>query len=374
MKKMYLDDAATTRVYPEVVKEMDSFFLEEYGNPSSLHEMGERAEQAMNKSRGTLAAEINAKPHEITFTSGGTESNNLAIQGLAKAHTNKKKIIISSIEHPSIMETCEFMEKQGYDIVKIPVDNNGLINLDILKREIDNDTLLVSVIHANNISGVVQNLEEIGKICALKNILFHTDAVQSFGKLEIDVNKMNISMLSASAHKIGGPKGIGLLYVRENVKIQPIIFGGGQEKSLRSGTENIPGIVGFAKALKICKITDEEKIRKVRNKFIAMLGEIGGNINSPKDENGMFNIINVSFPGIDNETLVVFLSQRGIYVSAGSACDSKKSKEDYVLRALGLEYDEIKSSIRISLGESISEEDVESVVREIDKSVRKLKI
>jgi len=373
MKKLYLDEAATTHVYPEVVEEMKSFFLEEYGNPSSLHEMGESALRAINKARKTLAEEIGAKPHEIYFTSGGTESDNWAIQGIAKAYPNKKKIIISAIEHAAIMETCEFMEKQGYAIVKIPVNGKGLIDLIRLENEIDENTLLVSIIHANNIFGVIQDLGKIGELCKKKDVLFHTDAIQSFGKLDIDVNKMDISMLSASGHKIHGPKGIGFLYVREGTKINPLIFGGGQEKDLRSGTENVPAIVGFAKALEISKKVNTEKVSKVRDKLMSRLEGTGGIIIGARDENRMYNNIHVSFPGVDNETLVAFLSHKGIYVSAGSACDSKKSKEDYVLKALGLKDEEIKGSIRISIGSDFSEEDVDFVVSEIEKSVEKLR-
>jgi len=370
MKKLYLDEFATTRVSPQVLEAMKPFFLEEYGNPSSLHEMGEKATKVMNEAREKLAAEINAKAHEIIFTSGGTESNNLALKGLYKL--GKKKIIISAIEHPSIVEVCAHSETQGYNIVKIPVDKEGLIDINKLEGEIDSDTALVSIMHVNNIFGVVQDLEKIGKICKEKNVLFHTDAVQSFGKLDMDVRKMNIDMLSASAHKIGGPKGIGLLYVKEGVELEPMIQGGGQERDLRSGTENVPGIIGFTKALELIKKINKEKVSKVRDKLIEKLEGIGGKVNSSKD--GLYNCIHVSFPGVDNETLVVFLSHKGIYVSAGSACDSKKEKEDYVLKAIGLNDDLIRGSIRISIGEDISEEDVDFIVTGIKESVEKLRV
>jgi len=373
MKKLYLDEAATTRVYPEVVEAMKPFFLEEYGNPSSLHEMGESALKAINKARKTLAEEIGAKAHEIYFTSGGTESDNWVIQGISKAYPNKKKIIISAIEHAAIMETCEFMEEQGYEIVKIPVDSEGLIDLARLENEIDENTLLVSIIHVNNIFGVIQDLEKIGELCKKKDVLFHTDAIQSFGKLDIDVSKINISLLSASGHKIGGPKGIGFLYVKEGVDIKPLIIGSGQERGLRSSTENVPGIIGFAKALEINKKIDKEKISKVRSKLMSRLEKIGGIINGSKNER-IYNNIHVSFSGVDNETLVVFLSHRGIYVSAGAACNSKKHKEDYVLKALGLKDEETKGSIRISIGSDFGEEDVDFVVSEIEKSVGKLRL
>ena len=376
-RKFYLDEAATTKVYPEVLKDMEKYYLEEYGNPSSLHEMGEKAQKAINEAREILAREINAKPNEIIFTSGGTESDNLAIQGLARAYPKKKKILISAIEHAAVMETCNFLGKEGYEVVKIRVNKDGLVNIDELKKEIDKNTdniLLVSIMHANNIFGTIQDIAAIGKLCKENNVIFHTDAIQSFGKLKIDVKKMNIDILSASAHKIHGPKGIGFLYVKDGIKIKPLIFGGGQEKDLRSGTENVPGIIGFAEALELTKNVNKEKIRKIRDKLMSELEKIGGNVNGTKDENRIYNNVHVSFLGIDNETLVAFLSHKGIYVSAGSACDSKKEKEDYVLRALGLNKKEISGSIRITLNEEVTDKDIGFIVREIEKVVKKLKI
>ena len=370
-KEIYLDNAATTPVYKEVANEMAAFYLDEYGNPSSVHEMGERAQAAMNDARANLANEINAKEHEIIFTSGSTESNNLAFFGLAKAHKNKRKIIISSIEHSSIFEICDALKKEGYVIAEIPVDREGFIDIDRLKSEIDNNTLLVSIMHANNEIGVIQDIEKIGEICRENNVFFHSDCAQSFGKLGIDVKKMNINLLTASAHKIGGPKGVGLLYISEGVKILPIIYGGGQERGLRGGTENLPGIIGFAKSLEIIKKIDEEKIRKLRDYFISELEKIGGKINGSK-EKIVYNNINVSFLDIDGENLVAFLSHKKIYVSAGSACESKKRKESKVLRELGLNEGERKGSIRISLNESISKKDIEYVIGEMKDAMKKI--
>jgi cysteine desulfurase len=365
---IYLDDSATTRVFPEVVGEMKKFYLEEYGNPSSLHEMGERAEKAMNEARKKLATEIGAKPYEIIFTSGATESNNMALKSFWGS--KKKKIIVSAFEHPSIRETADFLGGAGVEIIEISVNKEGRINLNELEKAISEDTLLVSVIHVNNITGAMQDLETIGKICKNKGTLFHTDAAQSFGKISINVRKMNISMLSASAHKIGGPLGIGFLYIKSGLELEPLIHGGGQERGIRSGTENVPGVIGFAKALELTKKIDKKNIAKTRDKLIVGLKEIGGKINSPPD--GLFNIVNVGFPGIGAESLVYRLSARGIYVSAGSACDSKKSKEDRALKALGLSDEEVKSSIRISLSENISEKDVDNVIGEIKKNLEKI--
>lgn len=374
--KIYLDNASTTRVYPSVVKEMEKFMSEEYGNPSSAHALGENAKKAMNAAREKIAKEINARPEEIIFTSGGTESDNLAVFGLAKAYPSKKKILVSEIEHPAISEPINFLKANGYKIIKIPVDKSGLILMDYLESELDKDRgeiLLVSVMHVNNIFGVVQDIATIGNLCREKGVLFHTDAVQSFGKLKINVVDMKIDLLSASSHKIGGPKGVGLLYVREGVKIFPLVYGGGQEKGLRSGTENVPGIVGFAKALELVRKVDRDKIEKVRDKFIRALGKIEGKINGSLDKR-IYNNIHVSFPGVDSGVLVEYLSSRGIYVSSGSACDSKKQKEDYVLKAIGLDDKSSLGSIRISLNEDIKEGDVKEIVSEIERGVKKFRI
>ena len=369
-KEIYLDSAATTPAYKAVVEEMNRFYLNEYGNPSSAHEIGERAQKAMNEARAKLASEINAKAHEIIFTSGTTESNNLAFLGLIKAKKERKKIVISSIEHSSIFEICQALKE--LKIVEIPVNKEGLIDIERAKKEIDNNTLLVSIMHVNNEIGTIQNIEKVGSICRAKGAYFHTDCAQSFGKLNIDVKKMNIDLLSAGAHKIGGPKGIGLLYVREGINIVPLIYGGGQEKGLRGGTENIPGIAGFAKALEIAKKIDKEKIRKLSNYFASELEKIGGKINSSK-ENRIYNIINVNFP-VDGENLAAFLSHKKIYVSAGSACDTKKKKESKVLRELGLNEKERKGSIRISLSENISKADIDYVIKEIANAIKNNKI
>ncbi len=376
-KEYYLDNAATTKVSNEVMKEVERVMNKNYGNASSMHELGEKALEEMNKARMKIAKEINAKPQEVLFTSGGTESNNLAIQGLAKRMENKKKkkIVISAIEHPSVSEVCNYLSKWGYEIIKIKVNGEGLVDLNEFNKILNNyskEILLVSVMHVNNVIGTVQDIEQIGRICKEKEVLFHTDAVQSFGKLNIDVRKMNIDLLSASGHKIGAPKGIGFLYVKEGVKIEPLIFGGGQERGLRSGTENVAGIVGFAKAVEVQKKIKKEKVKNVGDLLINRLEEIGGRINGSKGER-IYNNIHVFFEGIENSTLVTFLSQKGIYVSAGSACDSKKEKEDEVLKAIGLSKNEQEGSIRITINENIEEIDVDSIVKEIEKTVKLLK-
>ncbi len=372
-KEIYLDNAATTPVYKEAVKEMNKFLSENYGNPSSVHALGHEAMKAMNSAREKFAREIGAKIHEIIFTSCATESNNIALRALTATKSQKKnKIIISAIEHPSIEEVVKYLEtEKEYEIIRIPVDGKGIIDLKDLKKEIDEKTLLVSVMHVNNIIGSIQPLKEIGKICKSNKVLFHTDAVQSFGKLDINVRNMNVDSLSASAHKIGGPKGIGLLYVREGVKLTPWLFGGGQEGGLRSGTENVAGIVGFAKALDVVRKVNKRELRRVRDMMSSGLQEIGGTINSP--EEGIYNLINVSFPA-NAERLVHFLSKKGIYVSTGSACESKRQKEDRVLDSIGMSKEQINGAIRISINEDVTEKDIEIICKFIKEGVKKVNI
>ncbi len=367
-KIIYLDNAATTKVHKKVAAEMHKYFLDFYGNPSSSHQLGEKAYEDIKKARTYLAKTINAKPWELIFTSGGTESNNLAIQGLAMAYPNKKKIIISPIEHSSIEECCEFMKSRGYQIVKVCVDEKGLLDLNLLEKEIDSNTLLVSIMHANSEIGVIQNIKKIGEVCRRKNVFFHTDALQSFSKEKIDVRNMNVDLLSAAAHKLNGSKGIGFLYVREGISIKPMIHGGGQEKGLRGGTENVPAIMGFAKAVELSSKINKEKIRKLRDKFIKKLEKMGGKINGSR-ENRIYNNVHVSFSGLDAETAVIFLSRKGIMCSTGSACDSRKKIDKRALKAIGLDEKEIKGSLRFSLNEEITEKDIDYTVKEIKKLI-----
>ncbi|MDO8509086.1 MAG: cysteine desulfurase family protein [Nanoarchaeota archaeon] len=373
MKEIYLDSASTTPVSKEVIKEMNNIHLKEYGNASSQHALGEKAEKIVLESRKKIAQEINSKPYEIIFTSGTTESDNLAFFGLAKKHKTKRKILISSIEHSSIFEICDALSKEGYEIIEIPVDSKGFVDLGFIEKNVDKSTLIVSVIHANNEIGVVQDLEKIGKICKLKNVYFHSDCAQSFGKIKIDVKRDNISLLSAGAHKLNGPKGIGFLYLHSGIEIEPLIYGGGQERGLRGGTENVASIAGFAKSIEICHKLDGKKIKKLRDYFILELEKIDGKINGDRHKR-LDNNISVSFSGIDGESLTAFLSHKGIYVSSGSACDSKKKNESRVLRAIGLDANYRKGTIRISLNRDISKKEIDFVVREIKQIVGKLRM
>jgi len=365
-KIIYLDNAATIRTDEKVVREMEKFYLKEYGNPSSAHLLGERAALAMNKARGKIAREIGAKAWEIVFTSGTTESNNMVFFGLARGELGRKrkKIIISAIEHSSIIEICSVLKKEGFEICEIGVDGKGILDINKLEKEIDAGVLLVSIMHVNNEMGVIQDIGKIGEICRQRGVLFHSDCAQSLGKLKINAKEMRIDLLSAGAHKIGGPKGIGLLYIREGIELKPLIYGGGQERGLRGGTENVPGIAGFAAAIELSKKADKEKISDVRDYFISGLEKLGGKINGSREKR-MYDNVNVSFPGIDGENLVLFLSGKGIMCSTGSACENKKKKESKVLKALGLNEREILGSLRFCLSEETKKEDIDFTLKEI---------
>ena len=363
-KIIYLDNAATTRVGKEVVAEMGKYYSEEYGNPSSIHALGEETRKAIDRARGEIAREIGARTGEIVFTSGTTESNNMALLGVAKSELGRKKrkIIVSAIEHSSIFEISSALKKEGFKIVEIPVNREGIVDIGRIGEEVDGDTLLVSVMHVNNEIGTIQDLGKIGRICRERGAYFHTDCAQSFGKLKIDVKGMGIDLLSAGAHKIGGPKGIGILYVREGVKIEPIIYGL-QERGLRGGTENVPGIMGFAKALEIMRGEDKNKIKEVRDYFVLGLEKIGGKINGSKKER-IYNNVNVCFDGKDGEGIVLALSEKGVMCSTGSACESRK-KSEKVLRAIGLNEEESNGSLRFSLSSEVGKKDVDKVLREL---------
>ena len=375
MKKIYLDNAATTKVDEEVVKAMLPYFNKKYGNPSSLHQFGREARDAIEEARGKIAGLINASPEEIIFTSGGTESDNLAIKGLALANPDKKHIITSKIEHPAVLETCRELEKQKYKVDYISVDEQGMINLQEIERKINSETLLVSIMQVNNEIGTIQPIEEIGKICQEKKVYFHTDAVQSFGKLGIDVKKMNILLLSASGHKINCVKGTGFLYVRKGIILKPLLNGGGHEKGLRNGTENVPGIVGFGKACELAekRMQQAGKIKKLRDKLISELGKIQGTrLNGSKNER-IFNNVNVSFDNVEGEALLLLLDKEGIACSTGSACSSHSLKASHVLKAIGLSDLQAHGSLRLTFGWENTKKEMEYTLEKIKKAVNKLR-
>jgi len=365
---IYLDNAATTRVDEGVVKKVSEFFTKNYGNASSQHSIGREAKEELEKARSEIAKFIGAEASEIVFTSGGTESNNLALKGLALANPEKKHIITSVIEHPCILETCKVLEKQGYKVNYVGVGKDGIVDAKDVERKIRKDTLVVSVMHVNNEIGTIQPVEEIAEICKKKGVYFHTDAVQGFTKINLDLK--NIDLMSVSGHKIHAPKGVGFLYVKKGTKISAIINGGGQESGLRSGTENIPGIIGLAEVLK--KKIDKKKIEKIRDRIVRGLLEIPGTkINGSRD-NRIYNNIHVSFYGIEGESLMLMLDSEGICVSTGSACASTKLKESYVLKALGIEELYIHGSLRLTLDE-ITVEEADFVVEKIAEKVMKLR-
>ncbi len=365
---IYLDSSASAPVFSEVVKAMLPYFSEKYGNPSSPHQMGEDARKAIESARKEIAHELGCKAHEIIFTSGGTEANILALMGVSeKSDGKRKKIIISAIEHSSVFDACEVLEKKGYNVVEIGVNKEGKLNLEVLEKEIDYDTLLVSVIHGNNEIGTIQDIRRIGALCKKKGVLFHTDAVQSFGKEIIKVHDWNVDLLSASAHKIGGTKGTGFLYLRSGVSIYSIIHGG-QEGGRRGGTENVAGIVGFAKALEIIKKT-RGKIKPLRNFFMEELEKLGGKIIGSK-ENRLEDHVSVFFSGIDSEKLVLQLSLKGIMCSTKSACLTKERKENRVLNAIGLSEKEINGAVRFGLHSGIRKKDIQITLKIIGKCLK----
>jgi len=380
-KKIYFDYAATTPVNKRVAKAMTPFLSEKFGNTMSLHSFGQEAKFALDQSRQVLADLINAEPNEIIFTGSATESNNLALKGVAFANKNKgNHIIISSIEHPCIMESAKWLEKQGFEITKLPVDKYGMVNPKDVKKAITKKTILVSVIHASNEIGTIEPIEEIGKICRQVGVYFHTDASQSFGKIPIDVKKMNIDLLTASSHKIYGPKGAGLLYVREGIKLVPLLHGGGQENGLRSSTVNVPAIVGFAKAAEICRkemrlkgYPENRRLTSLRDKLIKSVLKIKNSHLNGHPKNRLVNNANFWFDFIEGESLVMQLDLEGIACSTGSACSSFKLEPSDVLLAIGLKPQEAHGSLRVSLGRFTTEKEINQLIKVLPKIIKKIR-
>ena len=377
MKKIYLDYAATTPVDKRVLKAMEPYFSEKFGNTMSLHSFGQEAKLALENSRAVLANLINAKPNEIIFTGSATESNNTALKGIAFANKDKENhIIISSIEHPCIVESAKWLEKQGFKVTKLPVDKYGLVNPEDVKKTITNKTILVSIIHASNEIGTIQNISEIGKICREKRVYFHTDASQSFGKIPIDVKKMNIDLLTASSQKIYGPKGAGFLYVREGIRRAQLLQGGGQENGLRSSTSNMPAIVGFAKASEICKkemVKEQKRQEKLRDYLIKNLLKIKSSYLNGHPKERLANNVNVRFDFIEGETLIMQLDMAGIACSTGSACSSATLEPSHVLLAIGLKPQEAHGSLRISLGRQTTEKEINKLIEVLSKIIKKIR-
>ncbi len=375
---IYMDNSATSPVHPEVFKEMKPFLKEVFGNASTLYSLGRESRKALDISRERVAKLINAEPNEIKFTSGGTESDNWAIKGIAFKNRDKGKHIITTvIEHPAVKNTCAWLEKLGYEITYLPVKENGIIDPQDLQEAIRDDTILISVMHANNEIGTIQPIEEIGKIAKKHNIIFHVDAVQSVGKIPVDVKAANVDLLSISSHKIYGPKGVGALYIRKGIKPEVLIHGGGQENNQRSGTENIPGIVGFGKACQLAQNNLEKNTKQlieIRDKIIdGVLSQVDeAYLNGDRDKR-LPNNVNFRFTAIEGESLVLMLDAKGIEAATGSACSSNTLEPSYVLTSLGLEAAQVHGSLRLSLGTENSLEDADKVIEDIKDVVTTLR-
>ncbi|MBE5813365.1 MAG: cysteine desulfurase NifS [Clostridiales bacterium] len=375
---IYLDHAATTYVKKEVLEEMLPYFDVKYGNPSSLYSIGKANKLAIDKARVQVAKVINASEKEIFFTSCGSESNNWALKGIAFANKDKgNHIITSSIEHPAILNACKYLESQGFKVTYLAVDKDGLINLEELENSITDKTVLISIMFANNEIGTIEPIQEISYIAKKHNIYLHTDAVQAVGNVEIDVDKIGIDMLSMSAHKFYGPKGMGVLYVKEGTVIDNFMHGGGQESGKRAGTENVAGIVGIGKAIELAYSDFYEKnskLIKLRERLINGVTEritcvkLNGHRNRRLPGN-----VNFSFDGVDGESILLMLNMKGIYVSTGSACSSSSSKPSHVLTAIGLNDEMCKGSIRLTIGDENTEEDIEYTIDALEKVVERLR-
>lgn len=375
---IYLDNAATTKTAPEVVDAMLPYFSEYYGNASTIYSLGAESKKAMDHARQTIADSLGAKPEEIYCTAGGSESDNWALKATAEAYASKgKHIITTKIEHHAILHTCEYLEKRGFEITYLNVDRDGLISLDELKAAIRPDTILISVMFANNEIGTIEPIAEIGEIAKEHGVLFHTDAVQAYAQVPIHVDEMHIDMLSASGHKLNGPKGIGFLYIRKGVKIRSFVHGGAQERSRRAGTENIPGIVGLGAAVERAMRIMDSKTRKEIELRDYLIGRLENEIphcwlNGHRTKR-LPNNINFSFLFIEGESMLIMLDMKGICASSGSACTSGSLDPSHVLLAIGLKHEEAHGSLRLTLSEDSTKEEMDIVAEEVKKIVQRLR-
>ncbi|HOE46748.1 MULTISPECIES: cysteine desulfurase NifS [Methanothrix] len=378
MKRIYMDHSATTPVAPEVLAAMLPYFGEKFGNASSLHRSGREAKEALEDSREKVAALLGARAEEIIFTSGGTESDNLALKGIARKNRKLgKHIITTQIEHPAILETCRALEKDGFEVTYLPVTGEGLVELSTLEASIRPDTILISVMHANNEVGTIQPLEEIGRLAAERDIYLHSDAVQSVGKIPVNVDDLGVDLLSLSAHKLYGPKGVGALYIRKGTKLESIIQGGGHERRLRSGTENISGIVGLARAAELAErdmSREAERLAGLRDRLAELvLGKVKDAWINGTMKKRLPGNLNFGFKYVEGESLLLFLDSKGICVSTGSACSSHKLEPSHVLMSLGLKAEECHGSLRITLGMSNTLDEVEYVAESIVEAVERFR-
>ena len=371
--EIYLDNAATSAIDPRVLEAMRSCQDMKAMNASSAHRLGVTAAKAVEKARAVIAREIHSEPQEIIFTSGGTESNNLVIKGIAFANRARgKHIITSKIEHSSVMETTKWLKKQGFEITYLPVDGEGFVSPKDVEKAIKRETILVSIIHANNEIGTIEPIDEIGAICKSKRVYFHSDACQSFTRTGINVKSQSLDLMSLNAHKIHGPKGVGALYVRNGVKIEPLLHGGGQEGGLRSGTHNTEGIVGFGKAAEIAEAGDIKRMAELRDHFIQKIQSCikGVDLNGPRVKR-LCNNINLNFKSVNGQSLARELNEKNIYVSTGSACLSTKVMPSYVLLAIGLEPERVQEAVRISLSRWTTMEELDFAVQKLMKIVQR---
>ncbi|HBT47096.1 MAG TPA: cysteine desulfurase NifS [Peptococcaceae bacterium] len=378
MRRVYLDHSATTPVRPEVLEEMLPFLKEEFGNPSTIYSWGRQAKKAVEEARARVASLIGAQPEEIIFTSGGTEADNMALIGAAYANQNKgKHIITSSIEHHAVLDTAQYLMRQGFKVTFLPVTPEGLVRVEDVLQAITDGTILISIMHVNNEVGTIQPIREIGKVAREKGIIFHTDAVQSVGKIPVNVQDLNVDLLTASAHKIYGPKGVGCLYVRKGTRIQPLLHGGGQERKRRAGTENVPGIVGFGKAAELAgrELESEgRRLKALRDKLIeGVLARIEETrLNGDREQRSPINA-NFSFRYVEGESILLSLDMKGIAASSGSACTSGSLDPSHVLLAMGIPHEIAHGSVRMTLGRDNTEEDIDYVLEVLPEVVERLR-
>ena len=374
---IYLDNNATTPLDPAVSEKMYQFQKKHFGNPSSLYPIGREVKEIIVKARKVIVKALGASRTEIVFTGSGTEADNFAIRGVLDAFPEKNEIIISAIEHPAVLNTANYLEKKGVKVTCVPVDKHGTVDLDFLKDAITPRTGLISVMHANNELGTIQPVEKISKIAKEKGVLVHTDAVQSFGKIDVDVNKLGVDMLSISAHKIYGPKGIGALYIRKGTDIWPIIYGGHQERAMRAGTENTIGIVGFGEAVRVMRERgdkDKKRIEKLAERLKKGIEEKIPKVKfNGHEKNRIKGTLNFSFLALEAEAVLLALATKEIFVSTGSACSEGAEEVSHVLEAIGLKPEVARSSIRMSLGRFNTEEDIKIVLEELPEIVKKLR-
>lgn len=378
MKNVYMDYAATTFVKPEVLDAMLPYFTEKFGNPSSFYEVSRITSKAIDEARAKVAKALNCETSEIYFTGGGSEADNWAIKGIASAHKNKgNHIITTKIEHHAVLHTCQYLEKLGFEITYLDVDSEGFINLEDLKNAITDKTILVSIMFANNEIGTIQPIKEIGQICKERGVYFHTDAVQAVGNVPIDVKAMNIDMLSLAGHKIYGPKGIGVLYIRKGIRIHNLIHGGGQERGRRAGTENIAGIVGISKAIELATENLPEhmsRLSKLRDKLIDGLLKIPySRLNGPRGDKRLPANVNICFKYIEGESILLSLDFEGVAASSGSACTSGSLDPSHVLLAIGLPHEIAHGSLRLTMGDYTTEEDVDYVLNVLPPIIQRLR-